>query len=430
MKKTQTFFLTAIVINLIYLAITFIFFYLLESPIMSSENIDYKTFHDAGRLVLEDLPDLYDPSEYLFPYRYFPIAAYFFLPFSLMGIELGFFFFQIFNFFLSFVNMYLIFKIIQLFKNRNKDLNIPYKVYSPREIFSSTENESILHQYAVLLIIAPQFMNIFLGQINTLVTFLILTSVYYFIKGGDRSDLLGGIFLGLGILFRPSLILILLFIIPLTFNRKTKNFFFGLHQTALRFSGTLILLLGSGIFFLIYPEMLTDFIDVNLAGKYTYTLEGGIEINPSFSLTRIVLILLDIIGLNLPNFVVFILILFLICIPVYFYYIQSLNTSNKLIYGYFVGILIILIVYFDTWPHHLVVIMPFLVLFIILNKEFEHINSIKILHYLLGTIILGFWVLFYITYKIFPLNLGGLILLILLYSMLLLYFKNNIYQNW
>jgi hypothetical protein len=239
---------------------------------------------------------------------------------------------------------------------------------------------------------------------------------------------LGGLLLGFSILFRPSLIIILLFIAPLNFNRKTKKFSFRLKQTILRFSGTIILLLISGLFFLFYPKMLTDFIDLNLAGKYTYTLEGEIEINPSFSMTRIILILLDILGLNILNFIVFALILLLFWIPMYFYYISS-NHPTKLLYGFFIGIIIILIAYFDTWPHHLVVLAPFLILFIVLNKNFVHIKTVKTLHYLLGSAILGFWVLFYLTYTFFPFNIGGLLLLILLYYEVLLYLKNDLCEN-
>jgi hypothetical protein len=272
---------------------------------------------------------------------------------------------------------------------------------------------------------AAQFMNYFLGQINILVTFFILASVFYFLKGGTKNDLLGGFLLGSAILFKPTLFLILTFIIPLTYNRNSKRLLFGLKQTILRFTGTLVLLVISGIFFLIYPKMLTDFIEVNFAGKYTSNLGGEVGINPSFSLTRIVLIFFEVIGLNFSNFLVFIVIMFLIWLPMYIFFISSSNQSNKLIYGYFAGIIIILIIYFDTWPHHLIVLAPFLILFIILNKDFDHIKSVKSIHYLLVTIILIFWLLFYLTYKIFPFNIGGLVLLILLYYNVLLYFRNR-----
>ncbi|MFX1280006.1 MAG: glycosyltransferase family 87 protein [Promethearchaeota archaeon] len=392
---------------------------------MSSDNNDYLSFHNAGRIVIEDLPSLYDSSLYVFPFRYFPLSAYFFTPFSLLGLKLGYFTFQIFNFFLNFINIYLIFKIIQVYKILNPDSIFNYKTNNPKEIFTQPENESILHQCAIFLIMAPQFMNYFLGQINIMVSFFTLASILYFLKGGAKNDFLGGFLLGIGILIKPTLILILVFIIPFAYERKSKKLLLSLKQAILRLSGISILLIISGIYFLVYPNMFNDFIKVNLAGKYTYNLGGELEINPSFSLTRILLIIFDLISLNISNSIVFIIILLLFLVPIYFFFVKSCNQPNKLIYGYFAGILVTLIAYFDTWPHHLVVSAPFLILFILLNKDFDHIKLIKYMHYLLCTIILGFWGLFYLTYEIFPFNIGGMFLLLILYYGVFLYFRNG-----
>lgn len=425
MNRTQSFFLLSIGINAIYLIITFLFFYVFDSFLMSSDNNDYLSFHNAGRIVIEDLPSLYDSSLYVFPFRYFPLSAYFFTPFSLLGLKLGYFTFQIFNFFLNFINIYLIFKIIQVYKILNPDSIFNYKTNNPKEIFTQPENESILHQCAIFLIMAPQFMNYFLGQINIMVSFFTLASILYFLKGGAKNDFLGGFLLGIGILIKPTLILILVFIIPFAYERKSKKLLLSLKQAILRLSGISILLIISGIYFLVYPNMFNDFIKVNLAGKYTYNLGGELEINPSFSLTRILLIIFDLISLNISNSIVFIIILLLFLVPIYFFFVKSCNQPNKLIYGYFAGILVTLIAYFDTWPHHLVVSAPFLILFILLNKDFDHIKLIKYMHYLLCTIILGFWGLFYLTYEIFPFNIGGMFLLLILYYGVFLYFRNG-----
>jgi len=430
MNKTQTFFLIAIGVNLFYLVLTFIFFYFFDSVLMNIDNNDYLSFHNAGSIVLEDLPSLYDSSynriSYLFPFRYFPLSAYFFVPFSLLGIKVGYFVFQIFNFFLNFINIYLIFKIVQIYKNLDPDLDLNYKLNDLRYIYNKSENESILHQNAIYLIMLPQFMNYFLGQINILVTFFILASLFYFLKGGSRNDFLGGLLLGLGILIKPTLVLIIPFLIPLQYMRERKKFSFQLKQTILRLSGPIILIAISGLFFLIYPEMLADFIEVNLAGKYTYSIGRDLEINPSFSLTRIVIIFFELVGLNFSNFIVFIVITFLFLLPLYFLFTFSTNQPKKLINGFFIGILIISIVYFDSWPHHLVVLAPFLILFILLNKDFKHLTFIKYIHYLLATIILVFWVIFYLTYEFFPFNIGGLVLLILLYYNIFIYYRNRL----
>ncbi len=426
MNKTQIFFIFAVILNAIYLVITFIFFFYLESPLMSSSNSDYLTFYRAGLIVIDDLPNLYNSSLYLFPFRYLPISAYFFTPFSLLGLKLGFFVYQIFNYALNFVVIYLIYKIIKIYMKSNKKMNITYKLNKFGEVFYEPDDESILHHFGILLIMLPQFMNYFLGQINILVSFFILISLYYFLKGSIKYDLLGGLFLGLGISFKPSLILLLPFIILLSYNKETKKFEMPFKRMVSRLIGSIILILFSGLFFLVLPEMLTGFIEVNLTGEYTYNVGGGLEINPSFSLTRIVLIFFEVLAIDINYFLVFIIIILLFWLPLFIIFIFSNTSEIKLINGYFTGITVMLLVYFDSWPHYIVVLAPFLIFFILLEKDFEMYKLFKYIYYLFAFLILAFWILFYLTYEIFPFNLGGLILLMLLYYSLIVYYvKSN-----
>lgn len=426
MNKTQIFFLFAVLINALFLVITFIFFFFLKSPLMSSSNTDYLTFYNAGLIVINDLPNLYNSSLYLFPFRYFPISAYFFTPFSLLGLKLGFFVFQIFNFALNLITIYLIYKIIQVYMNTNRKLNINYKVNNLKDIFYDPDNESILHHIGIFLIMLPQLMNYFLGQTNVVVSFFILTSLFFFLKDNLKFDFLGGISLGLGILFKPSLALLLPFIIFLNYDRETKKLEFQFKRTILRLLGPIILIILSGLFFIIYPQMVEDFIKVNLRGEYTYNIEGDLEINPSFSLTRIILILFQVLELDINYFLVFIIITLLFLLPLYLLFLFSRAQQNKLINGYFAGITIMLLVYFDSWPHHIVVLAPFLVFFLLLEKDFGLYTFFKYIYYLISFLILVFWIIFYITYEIFPFNIGGLVLLILLYYSLLIYNINQV----
>ncbi|MFX1303841.1 MAG: glycosyltransferase 87 family protein [Promethearchaeota archaeon] len=393
---------------------------------MNINENDYLSFYYAGLNVLEDLPNLYNSSLSPFPFRYLPISAYFFTPFSILGLKLGYFIFQIFNFFLNILIIYLIYKIIQIYKGLRNNSNLLYKLNTFRDIFDKTENESILHQNAVFLIMLPQFMNYFLGQINILVSIFILSSLFYFLKGGVKNDLLGGFLLGLGVSIRPTLIFVLPFLIVLNYNRDTKKFTFNFKKTVMRLLGSVILILISGVYFLVYPQMLIDFIDVNLAGRYTYAIEGGLEINPSFSLTRIILIFLQLIKVDINGFLVFIIIAILLLVPMFFLYIHDSNHPINLINGYLAGILIMLIVYFDSWPHHIVVLTPFLIFFILIYKNFKSYKLFKYLHYLLAILMVIFWGIFYLSYKFFPFNAGGLILLMLLYYCLIVYYVNQV----
>ncbi|KKK43458.1 hypothetical protein LCGC14_0404760 [marine sediment metagenome] len=427
MNRTQQFFIIAILVNVVYLCITFFFFYFTDSFLMNMYNNDYLSFHRAGQIVLEDLPNLYNPSLYLFPFRYLPLSAYFFIPFSILGIELGYFLFQIFNLILNFIILYLIYKIVKVCKSMGEEKLTDLEIRNLKDIFNNPKNETILFQSAIFLIILPQFMNYFLGQINLLVLFFLLTSLLCLLKAGSKNDFLGGLMLGFGILIKPTLILVLPFVIILNYNRKTKKFVFRFKQTITRLSGSLILILISALFFLIYPQMLKDFINVNLAGEYTYNIGGDLEINPSFSLTRIVLIFFELLGLKSNGFLVFFIITLIILIPTYLFFIIFTNHQNNLIIGYFSGIIISLLVYFDSWPHHLVVLTPFMIFFLIFNKNFVNISFFKFIHYLLAFLMVIFWGVFYLTYEFIPFNIGGLALIILLYYNLILYYKKRVF---
>jgi len=429
MNNTQKFFVIALIVNGFYLVLTFIFFYFLDSFLMSADNNDFLTFYNAGNLVITDLSKLYDAQQYLFPFRYFPLAAYFFTPFSVLGLEVGYFVFQIFNFFLNLVNIYLMFKIIQIYKNLSSNANLGYTLNNFKDVFYKVENESLLHQSAVFLIMLPQFMNYFLGQINILVCFFVLASLYYFLKGGNRNDFFGSCLLGLGILIKPTLILILPFILLISYNRTSRKLTFKFKQSVIRLIGPIILIGISGIFFLVYPEMLIGFVDLNLAGKYTYHVGGDLEINPSFSLTRVILILFDLVNLDVNNLLIFGIIILITLLPLYFLFISSTDKTNRLIYGYFSAITITILVYFDSWPHHIVVLAPFLIFFLLINKNFRLYVFFKYLHYLFAILTVAFWGIFYLSYQIIPFNIGGLILIVLLYYTLLIFYKQNHHES-
>jgi hypothetical protein len=425
MKKTRNFFLGAIAINGFFLVITFIFFYVLNSPLMNINENDYLSFHYAGLNVLEDLPNLYSSSLPPFPFRYLPLSAYFFTPFSLLGLELGYFVFQIFNFFLNIIIVYLIYKIVQLYTQLIRPSTLSYDLKNLNNVFTKSKNKAILNQSVIFLIMAPQFMNYFLGQINVIVTLFILSSLYCFLKNNSKYDLLGGFLIGFGILLKPTLILILPFLIYLNYSKETKKFTLKIKKTALRLAGSIILVVISGLYFLIFPQMLGDFIDVNLAGEYTYAIEGALEINPSFSLTRFVLILLNIINIDINGFLIFIIITIVILAPIYFYSVKNSNQPISLIDGYLAGILVMLIVYFDTWPHHLIVLAPFLIFFILIHGDFKYYTILKYCHYLLATLTVVFWGIFYLTYELFPFNIGGLIILIPVYFLITVFYKKK-----
>ncbi|MFX1314905.1 MAG: glycosyltransferase 87 family protein [Promethearchaeota archaeon] len=391
---------------------------------MNKSNNDFLTYYKAGRIIITDTTNLYDISQYLFPFRYFPLSAYIFTPFSILGLELGYIVFQIFSCILNIAIIYLIYKIIQIYPRINNENELHYDLREFRDIFNKPENESVLYHSAILLIMLPQFMNYFLGQINTLVSFFILCSVFYFLKNGNKTNFYGGLMLGLGILIRPTLLLLIFFVIPLHYSIDSKKFVLNFKVSFIRLFGIIILMFISSVYFFISPKLLEGFMDVNFTGKYATTI-GTLDINASFSLTRNLMTLFQITGLRISNFILFLIMVFLFLVPILYYFVLSSNQTNRLIDGYLIGITITLIVYFDSWPHHLIVLTPFLIIFTLINKNFKFYNIIRFVHHFLAILVVISWGIFYITYEFFPFNLCGLILLILLYFTFIIFYKKQ-----
>jgi hypothetical protein len=109
----------------------------------------------------------------------------------------------------------------------------------------------------------------------------------------------------------------------------------------------------------------------------------------------------------------------------YLLFLFSSNQSNRLGMGFLSGISVMLIVYFDSWPHHLVVLTPFMMLFILFNTDFKRVGLFKYVYYLLPNLSLAFWGIYFLTYEFFPFNIGGLVLLLLLYYTLIIFYKNK-----
>jgi len=76
-------------------------FYFILSMILTlvffKEQNDFRVYYRVGELFMTDINGLYNPLNYIdmWPFRYFPISAAFFVPFYLLGFELGFIVFNL-----------------------------------------------------------------------------------------------------------------------------------------------------------------------------------------------------------------------------------------------------------------------------------------------------------------------------------------------
>ncbi len=265
-------------------------------------------------------------------------------------------------------------------------------------------------------------MNYALGQINNLITVFLLLAVYFFLKNSSISDFLGGILIGISISIKPLAIFIIPFIIIINWNRKNKKLKIDFKRSSFRLFGVIIPILVSVLFFILYPTLWQGFVDINFSGEYTEE-----EINNFISITRAILNLFYIMGIQSSKFIIFIIIVLIVDIPGFLIYIFKKNSNVGINEGLIYGMIIMLLVYFDSWDHHLVSLAPFLSIFLITNEfnkkssRNQIIKNFKIGYFLLASIVVPLSGVFFLTYQIFPFNLWASIFLSIIYISLLKY---------
>ncbi|MFX1313320.1 MAG: hypothetical protein ACFFHD_12005, partial [Promethearchaeota archaeon] len=114
------------------------------------------------------------------------------------------------------------------------------------------------------------------------------------------------------------------------------------------------------------------------------------------------------------RFLIFLTVLLIIGGLAFFIYIFRCHISNPILYGYTFGILIMLIAYFDSWDHHLLILTPFLILIIFNLPRNSDItkNFIKPAFFYFNFFSLVFMGIAYVW---FPFNFESTIFLLLIY---------------
>jgi len=386
-------------------AILLHFFYFFLSIIVTlfflRTQSDFYVYYKVGEIFVNDPNNLYNPAFYtdIWPFRYFPLSALLFVPYYLMGFNLGFIIFNFINFILNILISVILYKVIILVRGNDHE----------------KDDKRIILYICLYLIGLPQVFNYILGQINLYVTLLILLSLFIFLKFKEiKYQLLASFILGISIIIKPTTIFMIPFILVLNYTYEKKRISFDLKLSFLRLFGVLLPLSLNVVMFLIYPDLLRGFLVTNFTGSETVLL------NHSFSITKIISNMLLFIGvpsngLNvLPIFISVLLVLG--CFGFIFYIFRRFN-KNNLIYGYTFGMLIMFLAYFDSWDHHLLNLTPLLIIMLFnLPRSSELTRKyIKPSFFFLNFIGLVFTGIFWLTQLFFPFNFMSTIFLILIF---------------
>jgi len=265
-----------------------------------------------------------------------------------MGFDLGFIIFNLINLILNVLICLVLYKIVILIRREDHE----------------REDKRIVLYISLFLIGLPNLFNYILGQINLYITFLILISLFLFLKYEDiKHNLLASIILGVSIIFKPITIFLLPFLLIVNFDLDGKKFNIKFYRSIIRLVGFLIPVSLNLFIFLIYPELLDGFLNVNLTGEDTVLL------NHSFSITKLIHNFFIVIGFSQSQLLSFQLPIFLIILIIiggtgFTIYLIRRLTNFSLIYGYIFGILVMLLGYFDSWDHHLLILTPLLIIII------------------------------------------------------------------
>jgi len=318
---------------------------------------DFLVYHKVGEVFIHDIKNLYDPSNYLWPFRYFPLGAILFVPFSLMSFETAFILFNLFHLFINFMNCLILYKIIGLISQVKKNI------------------EKTVFYLSMYLVALPHVYNYAMGQINSLVSMFLLISLYIFLKYDKIEwNLLGGLFVGVSINIKPITIFIIPFLISFRIISKRELNKKEITRSMARIIGAILPLLINIPLFLTTPELLSGFLEINFKGTET------LIINNSFSITKIIINALSMLGLETNllldlQIVIFMIIFLLIGGTGFLIFMIRKVKKNSILYGFIFGIVIMLLVYFDSWDLHLIILIPLLLISIIYIGELQNDND-------------------------------------------------------
>jgi hypothetical protein len=258
-----------------------------------------------------------------------------------------------------------------------------------------------------------------MGQINLFVSASLLLSLYFFIKSDTSlSNFVGGVFVGCGLLLKPFVITIVPFILLHGFFSDTKKL--KLNSVSLKMLGVLLPNIINILIFLIFPILIQDFFITNFIEMV------AADFNYSISITKLILNSFYMMEIEINRFLILcIVFIFTFSTSLIAYSIKRKKSEIMIIFAYLLGLLVTHIAYYDTWGHHFLILIPFLIIirFILDWKNMQHSIFNRICLdldiFFLSFFNFLFVILWFLIRDYFPWNFAGTIILIMLFCQIL-----------
>ncbi|MBY8984422.1 MAG: DUF2029 domain-containing protein [Candidatus Lokiarchaeota archaeon] len=400
----QKIFRYAVILHGFYFFLSIILFFLFYK-----EKNDFLIFYQVGDIFLNDIENLYNQAYYLWDFRYFPLSALFFIPFSILSFELAFVVFNIFNVLLNILISVMLYKIIMVVRSKDHE----------------KDDKRVIIYICVYLMGLTHILNYVYGQINSYITLFILVSLYIFIKYEEvKWQFIGSIILGISIIVKPTAIFLIPFLIILKFDLETKKFNLDFSTSVVRLIGVILPVSLNFILFFMYPLLWQGFLETNFTGS------NPVALNFSFSISKLIINFCYFFNIPFNQLYILIGVIFLIGGIGFIIYILRRTNSNSIIYGFALGIIIMLLSYYDSWDHHLLNLIPILII-ILFNfpRSSERARSIKLSLIFFSFFDLAFVGIWYLVYPLFPFNLEAtFFLLVSFYAIYKYLVKKNIHH--
>jgi len=388
--------------NILKYAIIIHLFYFILSIILCiaffSEQNDFLIFYKAAEIFKTDITRLYNLDNYIIQgqpwnFRYFPLSAMFFVPLTYLDFISAYVVFTFYNLGLNILTCIMLYKVISL-------------------VWKEKDDKKAIYFLSIFLMSVPHIFNYILGQINLQITIFILISLYIFLKyDGLKWELIGGIMLGLSILIKPLTICIVPFLCIISYNREEKKLVFKFKRSLMRLIGVFLPISTNLLIFIIYPMLWNGFLNANFSGS------TPVIVNFSYSISKLLTNFFIFYGIPFNQVLILVIVTLVIGGIGLFIFIYGNLNKNRIIYGYFFGIIIMLLVYFDSWGHHLLILIPVLII-ILFDLNADNHSTIKIIKGNLlfisffDLVFMGIW---YLTEKFFPFNFAITISLIMVF---------------
>ncbi|MHA1791747.1 MAG: glycosyltransferase 87 family protein [Promethearchaeota archaeon] len=299
----------------------------------------YENFIPAVQRLLNDPKNLYISCEA--PFRHLPAVLFYYMPFSLLPATNRFslFIYSTITFAWNIGSVYLIFLLLK--KNESNFLKRP-KIIQNKWILMS------------LYLLTPfHWLEYYHGQTNVIAGFFILIGTYYYLNKKENMSML---FWSISLTFKILSIVQIIFFLP------TKN----MKNLIKRFLVILIGQIPNIILFMIYPFLVSSYINFNLSvsEKFINTF-----INSSANLARNMVMM----NHDLP-FLLLVAIFFMLIFPIHFLIAnkdRKLTPLGKITLAYIITAL----VFPDLILIHVFIYLGILLVFLPVNSEYFDLKT-------------------------------------------------------